>query len=785
MAKKQDEVDELEDRDLDLEVADMIKGDEPDDENQDPEHAREIKYEELDSFGMALAKHRAECIAARQSSNIEAIWIEDEEFYEGVDEANRSSEKRTDWHQKPPGQTPGGPKSNTQSSIFPNITAPFVDAATARLADVILPVGNQASWSFDPTPIPELIAKSKGDFEELPDIDYDDPAAVQAQAQNEDAEREEALRQIKAAKKLAERAETRIRDWHVECRRKIHLRKVIEDAGRIGVGVLKGPFNKVKTRVGYIDGKIEVINKVTPHSKWIDPWNLYPAKDCGDDIQNGDGVWERDYITMKQIREFLNDENYISEQILRCIEEGPQKAAAVYKETPEPIDDPNNREKFEIWYFHGTAEQEELEAGGCDCSGIEDPHMPAMITMINNHVVRASLNPLDTGQYPYSTFSWRRRSGHWAGIGVARQVRAAQKIVIGGARNLMNNAGLGAGPIIVFKQGAVTPADGVSNISPRKVYYLAEDDDSIQDATRAIGVIKIDMVVDDLIKIIQWGMRLAEDTTGLPMLLQGQMGSAPDTVGGMRILQNNTAPPLRRLARAFDNEITETEIERYYVYLLMYGEDDNEKGDFFVKANGSSTLVERDLQDQELGAMAGIVIDPRFKLDPAKWSEEYLKSRRFDPENFQMDEDGEEYQGMVQAAQQMQEMSADPRLQIAEMNLQAKGAEIQSKERMAMTSQQLNAELEVWRHEQEKLQLEANKQIELIIKQADDEASRSKIQADIAKVVMQLQADSALLTRKIASQEKLAGVKATSDRMPMKPPVEPLGRAPIGESIQK
>jgi hypothetical protein len=764
----------------------------PDD---DPEVERELNFAQIDSFGAALAKNRAECIAARQTSHIEEIWIEDEEFYEGIDEANRSSEKRTDWHQKPPGQTSGLNKSSTRSSVFPNITGPFVDAGTARLADIILPVGKAKAWSFDPTPIPELIAKSEGDFEEMPDIDYNDPNAVQEQAATEELEREDALRQMAAAKKLAVKAETRIVDWHIECKRKKHVRKVIEDSGRMGVGVLKGPFNKIKKRTGYIDKKVQTVKKITPHSKWIDPWNFFPAKDCGEDIQNGDGVWERDYVTMKQLREFMDDDTYLKEQILRCLEEGPQKASAVYKETPEPIDDPNLKSKFELWYYHGTAEREDLEAGGCDCQDIEDPHMPAALVLVNNHVIRYALNDMEADLYPYSVFSWKRRSGYWAGIGIARQIRVAQKVVVGATRNLMDNAGLAAGPMIVFRQGAIFPADGIAGIAPRKVFYIGEDEESITDATKAIGVIKVDMLVDDLIKIVQFGMKLAEDTTGLPLLLQGQGGSAPDTVGGLKLLQNNTAPPLRRLARAFDDDITEPEIERYYIYLLLYGED-NEKGDFFINSQGSSTLVERDLQDQELGAMGSIVIDPRYKLSADKWAVEFLKSRRFDPENFTIDEDSEEYQSMVSKAQQADEMAADPRLQIAEMGTQVKAEDIASRERVAMTGQQLQSELAVWARDQDQLEKEAEKQIDLILAAAQEEGEGSRdagqrqdefsrLKAKLAEVTMQINANTRDLSRKIASQERLAGVKANSDRMPMKTPVEPRGKAAAGMSVQE
>ena len=106
---------------------------------------------------------------------------------------------------------------------------------------------------------------------------------------------------------------------------------------------------------------------------------------------------------------------------------------------------------------------------------------------------------------------------------------------------------------------------------------------------------KIDIMQQELQAIVDFGLKLAEDVTGTPMLLQGQMGAAPDSVGGMTILNNNASALPRRLARQYDDKITEPHIRRYYNYLLLFGEDD-EKGDFTINARGSTSLVEKDIR---------------------------------------------------------------------------------------------------------------------------------------------------------------------------------------------
>lgn len=720
------------------------------------------QYTRLDEFGASLAKTRSEAISARLASNIEEIWLEDEEFYEGVDDANRHQESRTNWRQKPPGQSAGLKDKTTRSTVFPNITGPFVDAAAARIADMLLPT-DDPSFKIKPTPIPEMDNLAKGNVprEMQAKIDQQFPNPQQVDVHEKQIVAK-AKMDVDAAKEKADAAQKRIEDWHVECQWHANVRLVIEDSARIGCGVLKGPVPLNKTRVTWQNGEIGQKTDQKPGSKWIDPWNFFPDGACGEDIHNGSNTWERDFITLKQLRELKKVEGYIEHQIDRCIQEGAQAATGTFKDTPDPVNDPERKGKYEIWYFHGTAEKEDLEVAGCsdesegdDYKG--DPHIPVMITMVNNHVIRASLNPLETGDFPYDVFVWRRRSGHWTGIGVARQIRVAQKIVTGGTRNLMDNAGLAAGVMLVYPQGKIIPADGVHGIAPRKIFFIAEDAEGIEDASKAFGVIKIDMLVDELLKIVQFGMKLAEDTTGLPMLLQGQMGDSPDTVGGMTMLNNNASAVLRRLARLFDDRITEPQVRRYYVWILQYGEE-NEKGDYLIDARGSSALVERDIQNKELGQMATIVLDPRFGKDPKKWMDEFLKSRHLDPKRFEYED--EEWEQVVS---KMSQPAADPRTEIAQLKAQMD-------EKLKALDQQF---------EQQENQL--NRDQDLLMRSIDAELDTMKLggakEMNLDKI-KQLIADTTL---KIRSTEWLVGMQAKADQLP-KPPVEPPGRAPTGKS---
>lgn len=609
-----------------------------------PDQERQITA--LDAFGLTLADYRREAIDGRSMLGIEDEWLEDEEFYIGVDDANRA-EYRSTWRQQKPAAsgaitTASKDDSIVKSHLFLNITRAYVDAAAARMADMLLPADDRC-WAIEPTPLPELQANASADvmmqladgFEVSQKVFYETVQEV--------------------AKEYAERAARRIDDWMSESQFSAKARLAIETAAKLGTAVLKGPFPKSKRKLSWTFDPLtgrnvkQVKMEQQPATEWVDPWNFFPDPACGENLQDGNYVFERDYLTQKRLMELRHREGYIPEQIEACLREGPIQPELMWTPTMEIERTAGLKtQPFEIWYYHGMVEIENLMAAGVDVTevmfdrqtGEPARYVSAIVTMVNHRVIRASLSPLDDGTFPYDLMVWQRRPGMPWGIGVARQIRAAQRMLLAASRNLMDNAGLSAGPQIVINSAIIEPVDGRWELRPRKLWRVKEgvDPDEPIDVKEAFNLFSIETRQSELLNIINFALRMAEEATGLPMILQGQMGEkGADTLGGMKMLQNNASAVLRRLAIMFDEQITIPHVTRYYQWLMEYGPDESEKGDYCVRGRGSSTLVEREIQNQELVGILEVSKDPAFELSPAKTVEEYLRSRRFDPKKFKPD----------------------------------------------------------------------------------------------------------------------------------------------------
>ena len=186
-------------------------------------------------FLQTLLTKRGEAIAGRSGSGIETEWTEDEEHYQGIDDANRAFQTANQLHRsKNIGVTPLAKQGATRSKVFLNITRPYVDAASARVSDMLLPTDDR-SWEIKATPIPRLSEAQLSTLAQAMRL----ADAMQAQQALE----EQAEQAAQAAKKM----QTAIEDPLVESNWHGEVRQVIEDSARIGSGVLKGPFPVQRT----------------------------------------------------------------------------------------------------------------------------------------------------------------------------------------------------------------------------------------------------------------------------------------------------------------------------------------------------------------------------------------------------------------------------------------------------------------------------------------------------------------------------------------------------------
>lgn len=213
----------------------------------------------LDALGTSLASRRRDAVSFKASSGIEAEWEEDESFYQGYDEANRHEFVNTSSKPTESGGSAEAKDKTAGSTVFPNITQPYVDAVSARVGDMLLPTDDR-NYALKHTPIPEMLEGAPelpvptaqqlatpampgqpgpGGLTMMPGSEQQAiPEPVLTVVQQAKA----AFEKMKAeAARKAENAENHIDDWLQEAQYHAEMRKAIDDAAKLGSGVIKGP----------------------------------------------------------------------------------------------------------------------------------------------------------------------------------------------------------------------------------------------------------------------------------------------------------------------------------------------------------------------------------------------------------------------------------------------------------------------------------------------------------------------------------------------------------------
>lgn len=642
--------------------------------DESPEEA--ARLQQVAALTSLVVRRRKEAIEGRARSGIETIWREDEDQYLGIDSVLSGQIDKDSV-----GSGSGATNAPSRSTVVLNITAPKTDAAEARVIDMMLPVDNKP-WGLKPTPIPDLSQMAQD-----AEAQYMLPNGQQVPAA------EIAKLALEQAQQAAEAHEKLIDDQFVDCNWAQKVRNMIRSAARLGTGIMKGPVPHLlqerswQPMEGSADGAVmqmQIVERMVPWCSNVDVWDFFPDPACGEDIQQGSYVIERDYLTERMLRDLAKNEGYIASEVYEAIKEGPQRnnrSARNDQRDTQRVDD----QTYEVWYYYGDIPKQDMEALGCGCGDDAGDGMQvsAILTLVNDRVIKAAINPLDTGEFPYQIMPWDKVPGEIWGRGVPRKIQTPQRMATAATRALMDNAGLSIGPQIIIAEDSVEPLDGKWEMAGRKLWRLKYGG-TARTVQEAMAVFAVPSMQAEISNIIEFALRMADEVSGLPLLLQGERGNSPDTVGGMQMLMQSASIVLKRLAKQFDDHYTRPALRAWYNWNMQYSDDPAIKGDLQIDARGASELAARDQANQFLMVAGQFVANPAFGIDPKKLFSEMARANHLDARKIQFTD--EEIQ-----QQQQQPPAPPPQIAVAQIRAQSEQEKLQFQAQEAEKDRQFEA----------------------------------------------------------------------------------------------
>jgi hypothetical protein len=737
----------------------------PDQPELDPEAAAEqAKADILDSLGRALASKRTLAIDARSNAGIDQRWFEDVEAFEGRDEVTRYYAGLREYAQ---GYVSADPKAATQtrSKLVVNVTRGKVNAQAARLMDIALPTEDR-NWDLRPSSVPELADgdKQQGLTMHGKPIMVNDKG-VERQATMADKQALDMEKAKKAAEAMRKEIDDQLDMSADGTGYEGVVRAIMFDEALLGVGIMKGPINTSRTKKVWMpisDGQktVHVLQRrqdVKPGSSRVNPWDIYPHPSCGETPKKFP-IWERiPGMTAADIRALADVPGYMLDQIKKVLMEGPMRPERP-AEKPTPAAEVYDETAFEVWEYHGELTRDELEAAGCEC-GEDDvfKNYSASVVMVNNTVIKADIEILDSGEMPYDFFVTERASGSWAGYGTAFIARSAQRAITAGWRAMLDNAGWFGGPQVVMNRKKLEPADGKWEMRGPKLWWYTGAEDL--DMGRLFAIHEISSHQGEYANIIKMGMDFLDNETALPQLAQGEQGNTTDTLGGMNLLLNASNVLIRRKLKCFDDQATIPHIGRYVDWNMQYNPKPEIKGDFEVQARASGALFDTEIQNRAASNLMQLALHPELAHGMKKWDavRRVIRASRFDPAHFVLPDaeiEAKEKQMREQAGQQQ-----DPRIAVAQLNAQV-------------------AQMRIQAEMQDKA---ADRELKMMIAQIDAELAKEGLTSDQQKVLSEIKGRLSETVIKVRAQAQMQAEDRA--RQMLAPPVEPAGRAQPGKAF--
>jgi hypothetical protein len=529
---------------------------------------------------------------------------------------------------------------DAKSKLFINKTRQKTTAMAAKLYDMLFPTDDR-NWGIQPSPVPELVIESEkrqneaGEAQEAvraaeaeagtgtpqPNIGMAPKlVALKMEAERLQALADEMSATMGAARLKSDMMQAEIEDKLKACDYQAKCRDAIDWACKIGSGVTKGPVTGTKIRPRWQQGVagewgLGAVPDNEPAFMAVDPWSYFPDMESGNCVADGEGDFVRHLKNKKQLRALARLPGFDGDAIRRLLKDSPRGSMPSYLNDLRDITGESTSilgDQYQVWEYAGPLEAEDMRdialgMGDADMLQEADEADPldeinVVIWFCQGEILSFGPYPMDSGETLFSVFCIEKDETSPFGYGIPYMIRDQQKAMNGAWRLMMDNAPLAAQPMVVINRTVVEPADGNWTIAGKKIWWINQN---LAPNERPFDTFDVPSRQDHLQAIIELAVRFIDDESGISQIAQGEQGAnVTKTSSGMAMLQNATNVVLRRVARNFDDDLTIPNIRRIYHFLMQHSEKEAIKGDYEVDARGSSVLLVRELQQQNLMVLA-------------------------------------------------------------------------------------------------------------------------------------------------------------------------------------
>ncbi len=544
-----------------------------------------------DALGVYLRRNFEDW--ARERQQYEEGWLKDLRQYKGI----YDPEIARNIHPK-------------RSKAFVRLTRTKVKTMDARMMDIAFPGGTEKNYAIDPTPVPDIPDEKKAEI----------VATIMAERGTEPTEDEIRTIANDVAKKAAERMGTQIDDQLTEGKYVETIQDVMHSGHLFGTGVLKGPLveKKVERHWTKTGGAHELLEREVrfPFFEFVPIWDYYPDMSATRH-EDTEGEFQRHVMNKADLRALASRKSFDAEKIKEFLRAYPEGLAeqrfheAELRNINAKKDGVNMlRRKYEVLEYWGWVSGYELANHGVELSDEEkDKEYEANVWIVGQTVIKAVINPTEQRMRPYHLYYFEKDETSIFGVSVPSVLRDTQQLFNAAIRATLDNAAISAGPQVEVNASLLADGESPTDLYPFRVWVRSGTGADAQ--APLLRVYTLPSYTQELLALAEQFKQLGDEASTIPSYMHGEQDKGVGrTVGGLSMLMGAATITIKDSVRNFDNGITKPFIEGMYHWNMQFNDRDDIKGDYKVKARGSTALVAREIYTQQLDAFARATANP-------------------------------------------------------------------------------------------------------------------------------------------------------------------------------
>ena len=446
--------------------------------------------------------------------------------------------------------------------------------------------------------------------------------------------------QIEPARLAAEQMEKLLHDQLEESKAITILRHVFFEMVLLGTGILKGPFTDSKTYHSYDTVEDEEGNKSNiyvaktksiPSIEAVSCWDFYPDPNATN-INDCEYVIQRHSYNKQQLEDLIGKPMFREDAIKSCLDMGPNYQTRGYESSLYDRENVSQlyKNRYEVLEFWGSLDKKLADEYNIPYETDNDI-VNVNVWICGNHILRMVENPFTPTRLPYLVSPYEINPYQFFGVGIPENMEDSQMVMNGHARMAIDNLALSGNLIFDIDETLLVPGQDMK-VFPGKIFRRQSGQPG-----QAIHGVKFPNTAHENLMMFDKFRQLADESTGIPSYSHGATGvqTTTRTAAGMSMLMGAAALSIKTVIKNIDDYLIKPLGESLFHWNMQFNDEAPQiKGDLEIKAQGTSSLMQKEVRSQRLMTFMQTASNP--SLAPfVRWHtclKEIAKSLDIDPD---------------------------------------------------------------------------------------------------------------------------------------------------------